>query len=85
MKLPPILNITGMKLIEIGEDDRGAYLKFASTRRKVREVTVYLLADRPVTWTYVYSMWDQTTHTVVTYEGPFGDPAKDPTVDVRGI
>lgn len=85
MNLPPILQIPGMKLIEIGEDDTGAYLKFASTRRKVREVTVYMLAHGPVRWRYVYSVWDEHTRTVVTHEGSTGDPEKDPPVDMRGV
>lgn len=85
MKLPPILQIPGMKLIEIGEDDKGAYLKFATTRRKVREVTVYMLAPRPVHWSYVYSVWDEHTRTVITYEGTHGDPEKDKPVDMRGL
>ena len=74
----------GLHLIEIGEDEKGAYLKFAATRNRIREITLYMLADGPVRWNYVYSMWDASTRTVTTYEGRHGDPQKDKRIDMRG-
>lgn len=84
MELPPIMQIKGLHLVEIGEDDKGAYLKFAVNRRRVREVTLYMLAGGPVQWEYVYSMWDASTRTVTTYEGRHGDPTKDKRIDMKG-
>jgi hypothetical protein len=83
-ELPPILQVKGLRLIEIGEDRRGTYLKFIVARNRLREVTLYMQASSPVTWTYTYAMWDPDTRTVITYEGRHGDPAKDRRVDIRG-
>lgn len=69
----------------MGEDDKGAYLKFAVERRRVREVTIYMMADGPIKWKYTYAMWDPTTRTVVSYEGRHGDPTKDKRVEIRGL
>jgi len=82
--LPPILQDRRLHLIEIGEDEHGAYLKFAANRNRVREVTLYMLAHGPVKWEYVYSLWDASTRTVTTYQGPHGDPERDRRVDMRG-
>lgn len=85
MELPPILQLRGLRLVEIGENKKGAYLKFALNRRKVREVTVYMQATGPVQWIYEYSMWDPTTRTVISYRGRWGDPTKDKRTEIRGI
>lgn len=82
--LPPILATPGLRLLEIGEDEKGAYLKFGATRRRVREVTVYLMTGVKVEWQYVYSMWDPTTRTVTTYRGKHGDPTKDRRINIQG-
>ena len=82
--LPPVLLSPGLKLIEIGEDDKGAYLKFAAMRGRVRMVTCYLLADGPIRWEYAYAIYDPSTKTVVSYQGRHGDPGKDKRIDMRG-
>ena len=84
LALPQILASPGLKLIEIGEDDRGAFLKFASTRNRVRMVTVYMMADGPIRWAYAYASYDPSTRTVVSYEGKHGDPEKDKRINMKG-
>lgn len=83
--IPPIMTTRGLKLIEIGEDGRGSYLKFAANKQRVREVTIYMQSDSKIKWRYVYAIYDSSTRTVVGYEGTHGDPDLDERVDVRGV
>jgi len=63
--LPPILQTRGLKILEMGEDTNGAYLKFGVQRGKVRSVTVYMKAPNMIQWKYVYSIYDPETRTVL--------------------
>lgn len=83
--LPPILRTKGLRLISMGEDKQGAYLKFGVDRNDVREITIYMHTKGPVAWTYMYSIWDETTRTVVSYRGKHGDPDKDRRTEIRGL
>ena len=85
MKLPPILQTPGLRLIEIGNNEKGAYLKFAVDENDVREVTVYMQAVGPVKWMYEYSIWDEATRTVSSYKGRRGDPTRDRRTEIRAI
>ena len=82
--LPPILQTRGLKLLEMGEDEQGAYLKFGASRNRVRSVTVYMKAPQLIQWRYIYSIYDPDTKTVTTYSGPHGDPNRDHPVTMRG-
>ena len=82
--IPPILQVKGLRVIDMGTDKSGAFIKLAADRGPVREVTIYMVADRAVAWTYVYATWDAATRTVATYEGIYGDPAKDHLINIGG-
>lgn len=82
--LPPILLTPGLRLIEMGTNRQGTYLKFGVDNNDVREITIYMISPGPTTWKYVYSMWDEATRTVITYRGKHGDPTKDRRVGIRG-
>jgi len=84
-KIPPILKTPGLRVIEIGENEHGAYLKFAVDEGDVREVTILMQSNQPVRWAYQYSVYDRTTETVVTYRGRYGDPQRDRRIDLRGV
>ena len=70
----------------MGTNRQGTYLKFTAAENddEVREITIFMISPGPTTWKYVYSVWDETTRTVVTYRGKHGDPSKDRRVGIRG-
>lgn len=86
--LPIILRTPGLRLVEMGEDEDGAYLKFWCESEAdgllVREVVVYMHADQPVRWTFVYAIYDKETNTITTRRGRTGNPKRDRVIDVRG-
>ena len=85
-KLPTILRTKGLVLAEIGENEKGAYLKFVADNddQTVREVTVYMQANQHVKWSYAYAIYDEATASVASYQGRYGDPARDHLVEIRG-
>lgn len=91
-KLPPILRAEGLRLLEMGENDEGIYLKFIvettetmeGEERVVREITLLMQGDGPLRWTYQYSIYDKETNTVTTYRGRTGNPNRDRVISVRG-
>lgn len=88
-QLPIILRTPGLRLVEIGEDEDGAYLKFwceteLDEDHVVREVVMYMHADQPIKWTYVYAIYDKETQTIATHRGRTGNPKRDRVIDVRG-
>ena len=56
-------------------DDGRVWLKFINTGiGKVRVVVVTIVAS---SFSYHYAMRDKATDTIIGYQGPHGDPAKD--------
>jgi hypothetical protein len=73
---PPIMLEAGLRYAGCGTTTDGRmWLKFINSGvGKVRVVTVFVVAR---SFTYHYAIRDHSTNTIIGYEGPHGDPAKD--------
>jgi len=86
INLPWVLRQKGLKLLDMFLDEEGrTCLFFKSPFGPVRQVTVTMMTNEAVTWSYGYTIRDKGSKTKVTYSGVNGDPTKDEAIDVQGV
>jgi hypothetical protein len=61
----------------------GQWIHFHLQSRRPKREVVIVVSGRDVQFTY--SMHDPGTRTMITYQGPYGDPARDQQLDVDGL
>lgn len=77
--LPPVLATPDLRLVACGsEKDGTAWMRFATAGRSsnpVREVVI--LVRTAGKFSYEYSIYDGSLHTINQYRGDHGDPEQD--------
>jgi len=67
-----------MTVTDIGVTDQGKpYIVLRSPRGTIRELIITVQATKPAEWLYGYVIRDHDSKTMVTYNGPHGDPELD--------
>ena len=84
--MPWVLRQKGLRLIDMIIDEDGhTALVFRSPLGPVRELTLTMVSDKPVSWSYGYTIRDTYSKTSTTYSGLAGDPAQDAVHDIEGF
>lgn len=77
LSLPPILQTPGLKLVGLREEEGHQYLVFRTSNRRNKPIVVVVRVFAPGEFIYIYTVTDRRTKTIITYQGPHGDPLRD--------
>lgn len=80
--VPPVLR--GCTFVGMEDYDRHTALVFLSGNPGVETGVVRVVLKFKGAAEFIYTLFDEEARTLVHYEGPYGDPAKDIPSEVHG-